>query len=240
MKLSEESPVELMSFRTPLWEVRQGDVTHPTRATWTFAHRRKTPILVTIGSFVGRGLVLLNNKPIHYLDRPGPDRLVLVSEMLSRSNNTLQIALATDSIGPEGAEAMLNSLASSVQIVEGTRCISEKAEWSFAAWEPPPSHAYSDQYKGGRRGPVWWRTSFRASDDRPLLLDLTGMTKGQIFLNGRNVSRYWVATATGKSVPPQTRYLLPGPWLKPGAENVLLLFDEHGGNPARTGLYHAG
>lgn len=241
MKLSEESPVELMAFRTPLWETRKGDVTHPMRATWTFAHRRKTPIIVTVGAFVGRGLVMLNGKPIHYLDRPGPDRIVLTSDMLSRGNNTLQIALAADSIGHEGAEAMLNALAPSVQIVEGSRCISEKAEWAFAAWEPPPSHAFSDQHKaGGRRGPVWWRASFKAADDRPLMLELTGMTKGQIFLNGRNVSRYWVATATGKGVPPQTRYLLPGPWLKPGAENVLLLFDEHGGNPSRTSLHHAG
>jgi hypothetical protein len=66
------------------------------------------------------------------------------------------------------------------------------------------------------------------------------MFKGQLYLNGYHVSRYFVATPDGKTLPPQDRYLLPDPLLHHGRENELVLFDEHGGNPAKVRIaYHA-
>ena len=62
------------------------------------------------------------------------------------------------------------------------------------------------------------------------------MSKGQLYVNGRHVGRYWVATGSGKHVGPQTRWLIPQAWLKAGEENELVLFDEHGGNPAKVKL----
>ena len=64
------------------------------------------------------------------------------------------------------------------------------------------------------------------------------MTKGQIYLNGKHVCRYFVATPDGKAIPPQQRYLLPDAWLHHGRENDLVLFDEHGAGPAKVRLTH--
>ena len=62
------------------------------------------------------------------------------------------------------------------------------------------------------------------------------MSKGQIFLNGHNVGRFW-------TVGPQEDYYLPSCWLK--EENELMLFEEQGLIPAgsalelrRLGPYH--
>ena len=57
----------------------------------------------------------------------------------------------------------------------------------------------------------------------PFKLHLPGMRKGQIWLNGRNIGRYW------QEVGPQEAYKLPAAWLQP--KNELLIFDEEGAPP---------
>ena len=64
------------------------------------------------------------------------------------------------------------------------------------------------------------------------------MSKGQLYLNGHNVGRYFVATATGKAVPPQRFYYLPEPWLRTDTPNDLLIFDEHGKPPGKCRLVY--
>ena len=46
----------------------------------------------------------------------------------------------------------------------------------------------------------------------------SGFTKGVIFVNGRNLGRYW-------DIGPQKTLYLPGPWLKLG-HNEIIVFDE--------------
>ena len=46
----------------------------------------------------------------------------------------------------------------------------------------------------------------------------SGFTKGVIFVNGRNLGRYW-------NIGPQKTLYLPGPWLKLG-DNEIIIFDE--------------
>ena len=46
----------------------------------------------------------------------------------------------------------------------------------------------------------------------------SGLTKGVIFVNGRNLGRYW-------NIGPQKTLYLPGPWLKLG-NNEIIVFDE--------------
>ncbi len=51
---------------------------------------------------------------------------------------------------------------------------------------------------------------------------MQGMVKGQIWLNGCNLGRYW-------QIGPQECYKLPVSWLR--ADNELAIFDEAGGRP---------
>lgn len=92
---------------------------------------------------------------------------------------------------------------------------------------------------------TWYRTTFnRPKTAAPLALDLAGMNKGLAWLNGRCIGRYWltpgvslpkdwqpeclVTVSVGE--PTQRYYHLPHDWL--AQRNVLVLFEEVGGNPA--------
>lgn len=80
----------------------------------------------------------------------------------------------------------------------------------------------------GKDQPAWYATTFNYSpSDRPLFLHVAGAKKGQIFLNGHNVGRFW-------TVGPQQCYYLPRCWL--AETNELLLFEEQGNLPRRTRL----
>ena len=93
-------------------------------------------------------------------------------------------------------------------------------------------------------GMRWLRTSFaRPRGGAPLALDMAGMTKGMIYLNGQCVGRYWTHPATGRDVfeayresvlheftpaPTQRYYHLPADWLDD--VNTLTIFEEIAGD----------
>jgi hypothetical protein len=225
-------PMDVLSFRTPIWGVQPGDLTLPDRLTWAFQHRRKTPIIMMIPPFESRGLLLLNGTAMAFLDSAQEERIVIPADQLKAGNNVVQVAL----LGEGDAEQAFKQLGESVAFYEAEESLSAKAEWAFAKWEPPRATAFHKGKAAEKSGPTWWRAHFTPPGDHGLLLDATGLTKGQIYVNGRHVGRYWVASADGKPVPPQTQYYIPGPWLKAGEENELLIFDENGGNPGKTRL----
>lgn len=241
--LVEANPIELLGWRAPLFWLRKGDATHPLRVTWAFQHRKKSPIFVELPPLALKAAVVLNDQPVLYLDSHRAGRLTLTEEVgLKRGNNTLQIAAIPDAIDEAQAEAEIKELASQLSagatFTEGTNALSDGASWAFAKWEAPAKSAYEDVAKSATGKfdlPAWWRTTFDADAGVPVTLDLSGMTKGQVYLNGHNVGRYFVQTADGTKVPPVTKMTLPAAWLKP-ERNELLLFDEHGGNPGRVKL----
>lgn len=226
-------PINALSFRSPLWGIHAADRLNPERLTWSFMHRRKSPIIMSIDAMPVRALVILNDVPVRFVERNGPECFIFDSEELRAGKNVLQVALL-DGEDPSGLAA------SAINFFEGAKNLTEKADWAFAKWEAPAATAYKPVSKSGgakTTGPTWWKAGFEVSDtSNPLFLDATGLTKGQLFLNGRHLSRYWVATSTGKQVPPQGSYYLPGPWLNEGKGNELVIFDEHGGNPTKCKL----
>ncbi|KAH9662969.1 Beta-galactosidase 3 [Citrus sinensis] len=102
---------------------------------------------------------------------------------------------------------------------------------------------------------MWHKAYFNAPEgDEPLALDMEGMGKGQIWINGQSVGRYWTAYAKGDcngcnyvggyrptkcqlgcGQPTQRWYHVPRSWLKP-TQNFLVVFEELGGNPSRISL----
>ncbi|XP_076894152.1 beta-galactosidase 8-like [Bidens hawaiensis] len=101
---------------------------------------------------------------------------------------------------------------------------------------------------------TWYKTSFDApSGDNPIAIDFTGMGKGEAWVNGQSIGRYWpsyIAPSGGCSAcsykgpyssskclkncgkPSQKLYHVPRSWLKPSG-NVLVLFEEIGGDPTQ-------
>jgi hypothetical protein len=239
-KIEPADPVDVLAFRAPLWKMHRDDRSDSQRLTWTMQHRSKNPIIIEIGSFEEHvsldregGIVLLNGKPVHFFQQGGSRPIILPAEALAKGTNEIQIALMGQTA--DAADA----LAKAVRFYDAADCATLKAEWSFAKWEHPSAGKFG---KGGAAAkhkhaePCWWRATFTASDgDGPILVDCAGLSKGQLYINGRHLCRFYVATPTGRKVPPQQRYVVPRSWLRPD-QNEITIFDEHGATPSKVRL----
>ncbi|KAK8913956.1 hypothetical protein KSP39_PZI024299 [Platanthera zijinensis] len=100
---------------------------------------------------------------------------------------------------------------------------------------------------------TWFKTYFNApGGSEPLALDMSSMGKGQIWINGESIGRYWPAYKASGSCgscdyrgtynekkcqsncgdSSQKWYHLPRSWLKPTG-NLLVVFEEWGGDPSK-------
>lgn len=102
---------------------------------------------------------------------------------------------------------------------------------------------------------TWYKAYFDApKGDEPLALDMRSMGKGQAWINGQSIGRYWMNYAKGDchscsysgtfrpqkcqsgcGEPTQRWYHVPRSWLKP-TRNLLVLFEELGGDPSKISL----
>jgi len=106
----------------------------------------------------------------------------------------------------------LESLAASVSFFEAAESLTAKAEMSFASGNPRlrplprPAQLLACPEPARRGGD----SSFTVEkNDQPLNFEPLGMTKGQLYINGRHLGRYLSRTPDGKPVPPQDKYLIP-------------------------------
>ncbi|XP_028765341.1 beta-galactosidase 5 [Neltuma alba] len=101
----------------------------------------------------------------------------------------------------------------------------------------------------------WHKAYFDAPEgDEALALDMGSMGKGQVWINGESIGRYWLAYAKGDcnscsysgtfrpdncqlgcGKPTQRWYHVPRSWLKP-TNNLIVIFEELGGNPWKISL----
>jgi beta-galactosidase len=83
--------------------------------------------------------------------------------------------------------------------------------------------------KGQSSEPAFHRATFQLGQTGDTFLDMSGWGKGAVWVNGHNLGRYW-------SVGPQKTLYCPGPWLKQGANEVIVLDIEPGGVRRLQGL----
>jgi beta-galactosidase len=81
----------------------------------------------------------------------------------------------------------------------------------------PGSLAFSSQ---ACQGACFYRTSLTVSQPADTFLDTSALGKGEVWVNGRPLGRFW-------NVGPQKALYLPGPWLHSGA-NEIVVFDLNG------------
>ena len=77
-------------------------------------------------------------------------------------------------------------------------------------------------------GPAFFKGAFSVAAPVDTFLDFSGWTKGCVFVNGRNLGRFW-------RIGPQQTLYLPGVWLKKGA-NDIVVFDLAGSPRPIRGL----
>nr|XP_043632613.1 beta-galactosidase 3-like [Erigeron canadensis] len=107
-----------------------------------------------------------------------------------------------------------------------------------------------------KKQPLTWHKAYfnEPEGNEPLALDMQSMGKGQVWINGQSIGRYWTAYAAGDCQrchytgtyrpskcqvgcgrPTQRWYHVPRSWLKLTG-NLLVLFEEIGGDPTRISL----
>ncbi|XP_076899289.1 beta-galactosidase 3-like [Bidens hawaiensis] len=102
---------------------------------------------------------------------------------------------------------------------------------------------------------TWHKAYFNEPDgDEPLALDMNSMGKGEAWVNGQSIGRYWSTYANGDcqgchyagtyrpltcqlgcGQPTQRWYHVPRSWLKP-SDNLLVIFEELGGDLSKVSL----
>jgi beta-galactosidase len=82
---------------------------------------------------------------------------------------------------------------------------------------------------GGAAGPTIFRGSFSVHDVGDTWLDLRGWGKGVVWVNGHDLGRFW-------NIGPQRTLYLPGPWLRRGRNEVVVLDLEPQGNATLEGV----
>jgi beta-galactosidase len=72
-------------------------------------------------------------------------------------------------------------------------------------------------WKTGRaKGPAFWRGGFDAPQTGDTFLDMSSWGQGVVWVNGRCLGRYW-------SIGPTQTMYLPGPWIRRGRNEVVVL-----------------
>ncbi len=223
---------------------RRGERGQAQRVTWQIKPKGTQPVIVDVESLPLAGVWRVNDQPVAYYHpeaSAGYERLLLEpgAGPVKRGRNELSLALFAPLPGKI-------EWARHIKLYEATEAVTARGAWAFTPWGPPGDEAFDKAAgrapsAGGSADalPCWYRTRFELRDvSAALWLEPHGLTKGQIYLNGHNVGRYFVATATGKAVGPQQRYYLPEPWLRTDGENELLIFEEHGRSPAKVRLVY--
>ncbi|KAM7483837.1 hypothetical protein LguiB_008420 [Lonicera macranthoides] len=176
----------------------------------------------------------------------------------------LSIAVGLPNIGPhfETWNAGVLGPVSLYGLNEGRRDLSWQ-KWSYKVGlegEALSLHSLSrsapvewiDGYLVAQKQPLtWYKTTFNApAGNEPLALDMGSMGKGQVWINGQSIGRYWPAYKAAGTCeacnyagwfdekkclsycgePSQRWYHVPRSWIHPKG-NLLVLFEELGGNP---------
>ena len=94
----------------------------------------------------------------------------------------------------------------------------------------------SDPPRGGftqstPSGAAFYQARFELAAPGDSYLDMSGWGKGIVWVNGRNLGRYW-------SVGPQQALFLPGPWLRKGGNEIVVLDLEAGRRRSIRGVPH--
>lgn len=83
--------------------------------------------------------------------------------------------------------------------------------------------------QGKASGPAYYRTSFRLAETGDTFLEMRAWGKGVVWVNGHNLGRYW-------NIGPQRTLYCPGPWLKRGSNELIVLEIEPGTGHELQGL----
>ncbi|KAG2400902.1 Beta-galactosidase 13 [Vigna angularis] len=73
---------------------------------------------------------------------------------------------------------------------------------------------------------TWYRTRFATPEGTgPVAIRMTGMGKGMMWINGKNIGRHWMSFLSPLGKPTQSEFHIPRSFLNP-QDNLLVIFEE--------------
>ncbi|KAL2475471.1 Beta-galactosidase 8 [Abeliophyllum distichum] len=228
-----------------------------------------------IGSLGHAALVFVNKRLVGFGYGNHDDASFVLSEKISlqSGNNTLDVLsmmIGLQNYGPwfdiQGAgifSVVLTDLKNSKEDLSSTQWTYQVGlEGEFLGLDNV-SLANSSIWTQGSDIPInqsliWYKAVFLAPEGKgPVSLNLASMGKGQVWVNGQSIGRYWstyLSPSTGCSEscdyrgaydaskclkkcgqPAQILYHIPRSWLYP-SENLLVIHEELGGDPSKISL----
>jgi beta-galactosidase len=169
------------------------------------------PVLLTVGEVRDRAYVFLDGAPVGVLDRerhdralmlPRGGRLEILVEDQGRVNYGQRIGEPKGLIGPVRLDG--------VELTEWSACVID-LDAVPALWDSVRPSADAPGV-----GPTAWRASFDVETPVDHFLSTVAWGKGFAWVNGFNLGRYW------RRGPQETLYV-PGPLLRPGRNELVVL-----------------
>ena len=93
----------------------------------------------------------------------------------------------------------------------------ELSGWQIRRLPDDPAMMSALRFRNGTtKQPAYWHGSFQIDKPADTFLDVSKLGFGVLWVNGRNLGRYW-------NIGPQQTLFCPGAWLKPGKNEVVAL-----------------
>ena len=162
------------------------------------------------------GQVFLDGKRLGFMDRRSRKFSVrLPSRNAPATLDLLVEAMGRVNFGPEvhdrkGLQAPVQLRALNADPVELTG-------WSIYNLPLDTSARHNLRFTRPKANePAFWRAKLKVERPGDTFLDLRGWGKGFVWVNGHNLGRFW-------NIGPQQTMYLPGPWLKSGNNEIVIL-----------------
>jgi beta-galactosidase len=175
------------------------------------------------------GQVFVDGKRVGTMDR----RSRKFSVSLPRRNAPATLDVLVEAMGRVNFGAEVHDrkgLNPPVKISNGKDQAVELASWEV--YTLPLDDAMRGRLNFGSSSlgePAFWRASVKVDEPQDTFLDMRSWSKGFVWVNGHNLGRFW-------NIGPQQTMYLPGPWLKHG-ENEIVILDLFGPEkPVVSGL----
>jgi beta-galactosidase len=171
--------------------------------------------------------VYLDGKLVGVLDR----RLDKMSMPLSVAGKQQRLDILVENSGRVNFTAVLRT--EQAGITHGVT-FAGKPLTGWQSYSLPFTHPGSSHFtqKPPTAGPTLYRGTFSIGKPTDTFLDMRAYGKGQLWVNGHALGRYW-------RIGPQGGLYLPGAWLHPGRNEVVLLDLDGGSVPPLSGIDHA-